>query len=74
MGKGLEELRNHIRFKDSPSQGVVGQIVRFADTEEIAEQTGVEKIEFRALDDPFGEIVKVRRQRRVKTISCQTES
>lgn len=47
MGKGLEEFGNHIRFKDSPSQGVIGQISRFADTEEIAQQTGIEKIEFR---------------------------
>lgn len=62
MGKGLEEFGNHIRFKDSPSQGVIGQIGRLADTEEIAQQTGIEKIEFWTLDDSFGEIDEVRRQ------------
>jgi hypothetical protein len=41
---------------------MIGQIVRLTDTEEIAQQTGIEKIEFRAFDNPFGEIIKVRRQ------------
>ena len=62
ISMGISCFPVSICFKDSPSQGVIGQIGRFADTEEIAQETCIEKIEFRTLDDSFGEIVKVRRQ------------
>ena len=62
IDKGFEEFGNNICFEDSPPHGVIGQVGRLADTEQVAQQTRVEKIKLGTFDDSFGKIVKVRRQ------------
>ena len=56
MSKCLEKLGNHIGLKDCPPHGVFGNIGRFPEAEQIAQKTGIQKIEFWALDQALGKV------------------
>jgi hypothetical protein len=59
-GKYLEELGDHERFEDRPAQRMRGQFGVSGVPEQVAQESGIEEVERRALDEALREVRTVR--------------
>ena len=62
MGKSLVKLGQDKSLKYRPFHCVGRDIVRLSNSEKITQKAGIQEIELRALDEPFGEIGVVWRE------------